>query len=330
MEAVSENVLHQQLLDRRDRLAEAVVAGGAYLEGLLQEVDSALGRIDAGTYGRCEVCRDPIEGERLLADPLVCTCLGCLDDGQRRALERDLETAAEIQAALLPRRDLMFDGWEVHYHYQPAGPVSGDYCDLITPAEDRRDLYFVFGDISGKGVSASILMSHLKAIFRGLVASGPPLPELVERANRLFCESTLAQHYATVVCGRATAEGRIEIANAGHCPPLLLRRGEVTSLPATGMPVGMFANVGFAAESLRLEPGDVLFLHTDGLSEGRNVRQEEYGLERAATVLAHSEAGCAADLIDACLRDLRAFQAGTPAADDLTLMAIRRSVPADA
>ena len=129
MVAAIEPLLREQLIDRRQKL-EAVAHGfhrPPELAQLLQEVDAALDRMDRGVYGLCEVCHDPVETERLLADPLQRFCLGDLTVSQQRALEQDLELAAQIQVGLLPQRNQKIDGWEVAYHYQPAGPVSGDY-----------------------------------------------------------------------------------------------------------------------------------------------------------------------------------------------------------
>jgi sigma-B regulation protein RsbU (phosphoserine phosphatase) len=203
MAAVMESVIREQLIDRKVRLESALmnVHGDEGLLGLLGQVDAALDRVEAGVYGLCEVCHDTVESDRLLADPLVKVCIGCMGPDERRALEDDLELAATIQRGLLPERNLQVDGWHASYHYQPALHVSGDYCDLITTPE--RQLYFILGDVSGKGVAASMLMAHLHAMFRTLISVGLPLKQLMERASRVFCESTLPTHYATLVCGRA-------------------------------------------------------------------------------------------------------------------------------
>lgn len=104
-------------------------------------------------------------------------------------------------------------GWETSFHYEPVGPVSGDYCDLI-PSDGQ--LFFVLGDVSGKGVAASMLMTQLHALFRSLTKMALPLGQMVSQANRVFCESALAGQYATVVCGQAKPTGEVEIHNAGH------------------------------------------------------------------------------------------------------------------
>src|SRR6266850_4614382 len=181
MVAAVEPLLREQLIERRHRLEDA--AKGFHrppdLTRLLQEVDAALYRMDQGVYGLCEVCHDRVETERLLADPLMSFCLDHLTSTQQRALEDDLQLASQIQTALLPSRKQKTDGWEVGYYYRPAGLVSGDYCDLID-GEDQS-LHFVLGDVSGKGVAASMLMAHLHAMFRTLVSVDLPLERMVER-----------------------------------------------------------------------------------------------------------------------------------------------------
>ena len=256
MATVIDATMREQLLVRRHRLEEAAAGAddSAQFRRLLGEVDAALARMEERTYGLCQICEDPVEAERLLADPLTCVCLGCLTPAQRRALEDDLELATRIQAGLLPRRDFSHDGWQVSYHYEAASVVSGDYCDFVTAGDGS--LYFMLGDVAGKGVAASLLMSQLHAMFRALVPVGLPLNRLVERASRVFCESTLPTHYATLVCGRADTSGEVEICNAGHLPPLLLRSGRATLIEATGLPVGIFCNEEFTSEKFRAEVGD--------------------------------------------------------------------------
>src|SRR5438105_2951825 len=131
MTAIIDNFVQRQLLERRHRLTHAVEESGhtGYLNRLLQEVDAALARMDDGSYGICEYCHESIEGDRLIADPLVRFCLDHLTKGQKSALEQDLQLAASIQRGLLPKPDLACGGWRISYHYQPAGLVSGDYCD---------------------------------------------------------------------------------------------------------------------------------------------------------------------------------------------------------
>jgi sigma-B regulation protein RsbU (phosphoserine phosphatase) len=235
-------------------------------------------------------------------------------------LEQDLDRAWLIQGEFLPKQNLKFNGWEVAFHYQPAGPVSGDYCDLVST--DGGDLYFLIGDVSGKGVAASLLMSRLHATFRSLIGAGLEVSEMVERANSLFAETTMRPYYATLVCGKAAADGTIEICNAGHPGPLVLSNGEVTSIAATGLPLGMFCQGQYSSAKVKLEKGDRLVLYTDGLSETRDHSDTEYGDVRLQSVLCGSHELCAADVVTRLIEDARNFAAGVPIMDDLTVMAI--------
>jgi len=323
LDAVTFPVMREQLVDRRQKLETAIVDSDEDTEllRLLGEVDAALGRMDDGSYGLCDVCRDPIEADRLLADPLVRLCLGDLTTAQQQALQEDLELAASIQRGLLPQPHMHADGWEACFHYEAAGPVSGDYCDLIK-AEDGS-LYFIFGDVSGKGIAASLLMAHLHAMFRTLVSVGLPLGKMMERASRVFCESTLPTQFATLVCGRADGNGEVEICNAGHLPPLVVRRGEVTQIDSNGLPIGVFCDEKFTANSLTLDRGDTLFLYTDGLSETLDTAGIEYGPERLVRLISAAHGEQPQAMVDACVADLSSYRGGTPRLDDVTMMAIR-------
>jgi phosphoserine phosphatase RsbU/P len=324
MTTAEQNYLRTELERRRERLQAALhsPAADASLSELLTAVDTALSHIDQGTFGLCEMCHDSIEAERLLADPLVQFCLDHLTGAEQRALESDLSLAARIQRALLPKAGMAPAGWDVHYYYQAAGMVSGDYCDLF---ETDGGLLFMLGDVSGKGVAASMLMSHLHATFRSLAEAGLPLDRLVEDANRIFCESTLAGQFATLVVGRGAPDGSVEFVSAGHLPVLHIHSEGATPRDSTGVPLGMFCNTRFPVHRLTLAHGDTLFLYTDGLTEAQNRAGAEYGLHRIRALAARHTGIDSAGLLSKCLEDLLDFRDGLKQTDDLALLAVRRA-----
>jgi sigma-B regulation protein RsbU (phosphoserine phosphatase) len=324
VDAQIQESIRQQLQVRRGRLRDIIPAAAdpAPFVRLLDEVDDALGRMAQGTYGLCVVCHDEVEERRLRVDPLLRNCLDHLTAAQQRALEQDLELAERLQRDLLPRPDLTLDGWEIGYRYEPLGHVSGDYCDVTALPEGG--MFFALGDVSGKGIAASIMMSHLHATFRSLVSMDLPLDEVMARANRLFCESTGPATFATLICGRAQPGGELQMCNAGHLPPILSLSDGLRNLQATGLPLGLFCAGEYRIESASLRPGDSLVIYTDGLSEARNSVQEEYGQERIADIVRARCGSPPAELVAACMEDLARFTAGTPRFDDLALLALRR------
>jgi sigma-B regulation protein RsbU (phosphoserine phosphatase) len=279
-----------------------------------------------GAPGACEASRDAIQNNWLLSDPHARYCLDRLTSTEQRALEYDLELAARLQRELLPIGNLCYQGWEVAYHYEPLGPVSGDYCDVVMSEKAGHDLFFMLGDAVGKGIAASMLMSHLHATFRSLIACGLPLRDIVERAGSIFHGTTRSSSFATLVCGRANASGQVEICNAGHCPPLLARRSGMTRVESTGFPLGLFPKEGYQVETFQLAPGDTLLLYTDGLTEARNQVDVEFGESRlCARLCDRGQLPEARELIETCLGRLADFLAGAPLTDDLSIMALQRS-----
>jgi len=312
-----------QVVDRRRKLESAIAALGPRpdLTALLFEVDAALERLAVGTYGLCDTCHEPVEADRLMADPLLRFCLDHLSPAEQRALEQDLQLAARVQQGMLPDVSRVNGTWQVAYSYRPARIVSGDYCDLVSI---DGDLYFMLGDVSGKGVAAATVMAQLHAMFRALLPVNLHLGELVARASRLLCESTLPTHYATLVCGRARPDGELEVCNAGHVPPLVARSDGVTPLPPGGMPMGMFAAQQFDVQHVRLAPGEMLVLCTDGLTETEQGDGEPFGLDRLGLIVQRHTASAPPAIVDACLHRVDTFRGARQAQDDVTLMVVRR------
>jgi sigma-B regulation protein RsbU (phosphoserine phosphatase) len=243
----------------------------------------------------------------------------------QREMEKDVSRAIDLQSTLLPKRGLRLTAWETYYDYAPAGKVGGDYCDLVLA--DTGDLFFFCGDAVGKGITGSMIVSQLYALFRTLLSVGLPLHQMFERGNRLFCQSMATDYYATVVCGRASSAGVVELINAGHLPPLIPRPGGPALFAATGMPLGLFHTSTYDVTKIELAPGETLLLYTDGITEARNPLDVEYGLQRLKRFVAKRNDLCAEGLVRACVADVRAFTEGREPSDDGTVMALRRVKP---
>lgn len=316
-------VFRQQLLDRKNRIGRVLRRGPVpRLIHLLQEVDAALERLDDDSFGLCAVCHEPIEADRLLANPLACTCLDHLTEEEHRALEYDLDLVGQVQRHLLPDENLRLDGWQFGFHYRPFRLASGDYCDIFA---EKNSVFLLLGDVSGKGVAASMLVANLHGLFRTLLSDGRDLRAAVQQANHIFCQSTIATHYATLIGVCAERSGAITLVNAGHCTPLIIRRGEVETVDSTGFPLGVFCNSEYQVHRSTLDPGDGLFLYTDGFSEAHDESGEEFGPERLAGLLRQSVHLSPQELIVATLGSLDSFRSGSPLFDDLTLMHLKRS-----
>jgi sigma-B regulation protein RsbU (phosphoserine phosphatase) len=317
-----DSMLYEQLLDRQQRLRDAEFDKllTADVTRLLSEVDAALVRFNNGTYGLCEECHDPIEPERLVADPLIRLCLGDLTQKQLDDMQRDLELAAQIQKGLLPKPAFSANTWQVDFAYQPAGIVSGDYVDFI---QQDGELYFILGDVSGKGMAASILMSNLHAMFHALIPLGLELCDLLSRANRLFSESTLANQYATLIVGKINTHGEVEMCNAGHLPPMVVGGEKSFEMAPSGLPLGMFCDSNFVSSGVKLEAGETLLLFTDGVTEANDPAGAEYGTERLRSSINGSAVGHPTEILQICVDSVAAFRNGADRNDDLTMLALK-------
>lgn len=166
-------------------------------------------------------------------------------------------------------------------------------------------------------------MTHLSAIFRSLLSLDLSLADMVSRANRLFCESTAPAYYATLVCGRATANG-VELCNAGHCAPLLLQRDATQRLDSTGLPLGLFCGGQYTVRHISLAAGESLVLYSDGITDAQDPVGAEYQEERLIRSLRDRFEQGADAMADSVLRDVARFRQTCPPVDDMTLLIVRR------
>jgi sigma-B regulation protein RsbU (phosphoserine phosphatase) len=242
----------------------------------------------------------------------------------RERLNRELEIAREVQERLFPQKLPPTTGLDYAGLCRPAQGVGGDYYDFI--ALPGGQLGIAIGDVSGKGVSAALLMASLQASLRGRTHSRVGgLADLMRDLNQLIYDSTPSNRFASFFYAEYDPVlKRLTYVNAGHNAPMLFRDGEVMRLDAGGMVLGCIPSAAYVEQTVELAPGDRIVAFTDGISEALNESEEEWGEPRlVATVAAEPPALPAKDLIDRILAAVDGFVAGTPQFDDLTLVVLR-------
>jgi sigma-B regulation protein RsbU (phosphoserine phosphatase) len=244
----------------------------------------------------------------------------------REHLNRDLELAHRVQQGLLPACPPDIPGYEVFDYYEAARQVGGDFFAYVPLAAGH--LAFVLADVSGKGVSAALLMAALSSEIRYCLASEADLGRAVARINENFLRGGWEDRFATlIVAVLDPATHRLTLCNAGH-PPALLREASGTVRPVAGdlggLPLGMVPGVEYGTSAIEIGPGDLLVLCTDGIIEALDHELACYGLERLAKVL-EKPAGNADEMGRRVLADVEKHAAGQPRSDDVCLVCVRRA-----
>ena len=242
-----------------------------------------------------------------------------------RRMARELQQAAEIQRSFLPASAPQVAGADLAGYNAPCRTVGGDYFDFFKYPNGR--VAMVLGDVSGKGMPASLMMMGLQARVQVLAEEPQNLAAVVNRLNKITCQNCPSNRFITFfICVLNPATGELAYCNAGHNPPVLVRAdGSVEYLDGGGPVLGILPIANFSEYRALLAPGDVLAIYSDGVTEAMNGKDEEFGDERFAEALKANRQKCAAEIVDAVTQALTAFAAGSPAADDITLVVARRS-----
>jgi serine phosphatase RsbU (regulator of sigma subunit)/pSer/pThr/pTyr-binding forkhead associated (FHA) protein len=242
---------------------------------------------------------------------------------QKRLIDEELKTAYLIQRRLLPAAPPEVPGYTFTGINRPCRTISGDYFDYA-PRPDGR-IYFVVADVSGKGITAGLLMAGLQASFRIFTRTDPSPAELTRMLNVSLKENMPQGKFITLFAGRLDpATGVVEFTNAGHTPPLRIAAGEVEELNDTDLLLGLFPKAEYRNQSLTLVPGDALVLFTDGVTEAENLAGEEYGARAIAKVLEPLHTRDAATIGENVENAVIAYT-GDNLTDDLTLVVVSRN-----
>ena len=241
------------------------------------------------------------------------------------SLRRELDLAGRIQQSVLPSEFPPTDGYEIHAMVEPAGEVSGDFYDVMRV--EGGCVGMVVADVSDKGVPAALLMMASRTLLRGAaIGLGNPARVLSE-VNDLMCDNNPQSMFVTVFfCVLDPAEGTVTFANAGHPSPIVVRRdGVISSLEsAENVVLGLLPGAGYDLFSVSLEPGDAVFMYTDGVTEAVNGAGEEFGEEKLMEVLSSEPVTSAAGCSDRVVKSVREFAGGLAQSDDITCAVLRR------
>ncbi|MEW6403842.1 MAG: SpoIIE family protein phosphatase [Chloroflexota bacterium] len=290
----------------------------------LHVIEESLEKIEEGVFGICEVCRESVDDELLQMDYTSAVCLGHFTDAELRQLENELELSQVIQRGLLPQQVPSIEGLNIAAFSRPAQIVGGDYFDFLDFKDGAHGL--VMADVSGHGVSAGMLISSLQTAFHTLVPDAESPLEVLERINRLYIHNIKFATFVTIFFGKFDAATRtLEYANAGHNSAYLYRaatQDEIWLRP-TGPAIGLVEDFSVRMDSVQLEPGDILLLYTDGITEAENEQGLMWGEDGLAEIVRQNMDSSAEQLIQKILQSLKAHTNGSPLEDDVTLMIYR-------
>ena len=242
---------------------------------------------------------------------------------EKQRLEKDLETARNIQNNLLPKTIPKLPNFEISAFNRSARMVGGDYYDIVKLDSNR--ILFAIADVSGKGVPAALLMANIQAFLKSICKMNLPLAEATNLLNDLVAENTTMGSFITFFWGILDNEKHeLTYVNAGHNPPLLVRDSQITKLKKGGMILGvMQTTIQYISETVTLESGDALVLFTDGITEAMNTKWEEFSDERLEELVRLKYQEDSQNLLSHIKTDVENFTKGAEQSDDITSLVIK-------
>ena len=246
---------------------------------------------------------------------------------EKERIEKELLLAATIQQRIIPEELPKIEGYDLAGINIPSREVGGDYYDCI---DLGKGIYaFVIADVTGKGISAALLVNTLNAALYSYMEFHLPLSELADRLNKLIFNATPADKFITFFIAVLDSKaGKLDVVNAGHNPVLLIRKeGNLEKIEASGLGLGMLdLGIPYQEERLVINAGDKLFLYTDGIPEAMNKNEEEYSDERMFEFFRHNSGHSAAEFIEAMVKDVKEHVNGELQSDDITCLILKRII----
>jgi sigma-B regulation protein RsbU (phosphoserine phosphatase) len=242
-----------------------------------------------------------------------------------KLLARDeLIAGRSVQEALLPQSSPSLPGWDVWLFSKPANDVGGDLLDFIQLEKNRFG--FTLGDVSGKGLPAALLMAKLQSTLRALINEVDSIDELGTKMNDIFQRDTVPTSFASLIYLECSGDSnRLEMLNAGHMPPLILRNKRIHPTEKGDRALGISRDSVYSTRTIELERGDLLVVYSDGVTEAQNEKSEFFGYERLITILTALEDRSVADTGKDLLRAVEDFVGEAPVHDDLSIMLLKKN-----
>ncbi|MFQ5510939.1 MAG: PP2C family protein-serine/threonine phosphatase [Candidatus Krumholzibacteriia bacterium] len=244
---------------------------------------------------------------------------------ERAGMQEQVRLAYEIQSNLLPKSAPDIAGYDIAGKSIPAQTVGGDYFDFMPAAGGGWAL--CLGDVSGKGLPASLLMANLQATLRGQTLVEAQVRERIERSNHLMCQSTDDERFVTLFYGVLNEdEHRINFCNAGHEMPILVSAaGELRRLPTSGIALGVSESLPHTEETVPIQPGDALVVFSDGITDATNEKDEPFGAEALIALVRDNRKEPAAIVVERIVEGVNRHAGEAPQMDDLTVVVVKRS-----
>lgn len=246
---------------------------------------------------------------------------------EKQRIEEALKLAHDIQMSMLPKRFSPFPNApaiDLYAAMEPAKEVGGDFYDFAFT--DDHHLYFAIGDVCDKGIPAALLMAVTKTLLKVTASKGTLPDAILHEVNEELCRDNDSCNFVTLFCGIVNTEtGEVLYADAGHNPPLLSQRGKGICFleKSKGIAVGIKEDALFTMQSLRLQPGDFLFLYTDGVTEAMNEKEELFSQERLQREIMIGQEQSSQEMVTGIMQQLTTFCQGMSQADDITMMVLR-------
>jgi serine phosphatase RsbU (regulator of sigma subunit) len=240
---------------------------------------------------------------------------------EKAKMDQELRIAAEIQQALLPPPEWSADYFEAVGRSVPCRSIGGDFFEYLTMADGSAG--FVVADVSGKGAPAALLTAVTQGVLATQTAFGGGPAAALARVNQILIRRATGSRFVTVFFAALAKNGCLTYSNAGHNPPILVSGSTVRRLETGGLICGLFETATYAEETVELQPGDVLLIFSDGISEALNAAGEEFGDDRILECLKCHAQGSVNHMLECLVQTVKAFASDTVQSDDMTAVVVR-------